>query len=228
MRTMPGHHEPPDWVRAWLSPARLATYVRLAGPGEALELYAWNCRASTALFELIGWFEVAWRNNIDQAICAGRHAGAQHWLFDSGFPLRPQTWAKVANAYRTVRRRVAEPTPGQVIAELPLGFWRFTAGGYRQTVWLHHLSHAFPNAPHRPQAAVMDRQLDRIIKLRNRIAHHEPLGSVADVLATVEDMFAIGHWIRPAMAEWWRSRTTAVRVMTAKPEWGVHSDGTLK
>jgi hypothetical protein len=70
-----------------------------------VERYAWNCRASAALFELIGWFEVAWRNNIDQAICASRP----------------------------------------------------------------------------PRAAVMDRELDRIMKLRNRIAHHEPIGHVPGV-----------------------------------------------
>lgn len=54
----------------------------------------------------------------------------------------------------------------------------------------------------------MDRQLDRIIKLRNRIAHHEPIGRLADVHRTVDDVFAIGHWINPEMATWWRQRTT--------------------
>ncbi|HYS36265.1 MAG TPA: hypothetical protein VEO01_11595, partial [Pseudonocardiaceae bacterium] len=59
---------------------RLAPYEAAAGPAGALDLYAWNCRASTALFELIGWFEVAWRNNIDRAICAGRRPNMPHRL----------------------------------------------------------------------------------------------------------------------------------------------------
>jgi hypothetical protein len=209
--------EPQDWVVDWLSKPRLATYVAAAGPSGALDLYAWNCGASTALFELIGWFEVAWRNNIDRAICAGRATDAPHWLFDRSFPLRPTTWAKVDAAVRTVRRRVKRPAPGQVIAELTLGFWRFTARGYHQTVWMNYLSRAFPHAPGPPQPAAMDRQLDRIIKLRNRIAHHEPLGPVPAVWATVEDILTLGHWISPAMAGWWRDRTGAGRVLSARP-----------
>jgi hypothetical protein len=207
----------PAWVTGWLSHARLAPYVAAAGPSGALELYAWNCRVSTVLFELIGWFEVAWRNNIDQAICAGRRAGARHWLFDQTFPLQPRTWDKVAVAARNVGSRTRQPTSGQLIAELTLGFWRFTASGYRQTIWMNYLSHAFPHAPRRPQAAQMDRQLDGIIKLRNRIAHHEPIGRSAAVHRTVEDMLAIGSWISPVMARWWRERTTVRLVLADRP-----------
>jgi hypothetical protein len=204
-------------VRGWLSVPRLAPYEAAAGSAGALDLYAWNCRASTALFELIGWFEVAWRNNIDRAICAGRRPNMPHWLFDRSFPLQPTTWAKVAKAIKSVRRGASQLTAGQVIAELSLGFWRFTASGYRQTVWLSFLSHAFPHAPRRPRPADMDRQLDAIIKLRNRIAHHEPLGPVAQVCRRVEDMLAIGSWISPEMAEWWRDRTSVWRVLGGRP-----------
>lgn len=210
----------PDWVRQWLSSPRLGPYVRVGGQDGALELYAWNCRASTALFELIGWFEVAWRNNIDRAICV-RRPGQRHWLFDPTFPLRTQTWEKVSAAKRTIAHRTPHPTSGQVIAELTLGFWRFTTSGYRQTVWMTYLSHAFPHAPRRPQAAVMDRQLDRIIKLRNRIAHHEPIGRLADVRGTVDDVFAIGHWINPEMAAWWRERTAVWVALRASAELGL-------
>jgi hypothetical protein len=144
------------------------------------------------LFELIGWFEVAWRNNIDRAICAGRGPEMRHWLFDRTFPLQPRTWGKVSVAMRSVGGRTRRPLPGQVIAELTLGFWRFTARGYWTTIWRTHLSHAFPHAPRRPQAALMDRQLD-------------------------EDMVAIGSWISPVMAAWWRERTAAWRVLANRP-----------
>lgn len=181
-------------------------------------MYAWNCRAGTALFELIGWFEVAWRNNIDRAICGRRHPDAAHWLFDSAFPLQPRTWDKVASAIRNVRRGSRNPMPGQVIAELSLGFWRFTASGYRQTVWMTYLSHAFPYAPGPPHAAAMDRQLDAIIKLRNRIAHHEPIGRVEDVQRRIDDMLELGSWINPAMAGWWRGRTSVWQVLKDIPD----------
>ncbi|HEY1570022.1 MAG TPA: hypothetical protein VGG05_01670 [Pseudonocardiaceae bacterium] len=126
--------EPQDWAVDWLSKPRLATYVAAAGPSGALERYAWNCCASTALFELIGWFEVAWRNSIDRAICARRGEDAPHWLFDRSFPLRPTTWAKVDAAVRTVRCRVKRRR--QFIAELTLGFWRMRPGRRSRRRWI--------------------------------------------------------------------------------------------
>jgi hypothetical protein len=63
----------------------------------------------------------------------------------------------------------------------------------------------------------MDRQLDAIIKLRNRIAHHEPLGSVVRVRRRVADMLAIGSWISPDMAAWWRDRTSVWHVLGGRP-----------
>jgi hypothetical protein len=208
--------ESPSWVRDWLSPPRLASYVAIAGPGGALEFYAWNCRASTALFELIGWFEVAWRNNIDRAICAGRGVAAPHWLFDRSFPLQPGTRAKVEAAVVKARRTTKQPTPGQVIAELSLGFWRFTARGYWTSIW-RYLNHAFPHAPGVPHAADLDRKLDAIIKLRNRIAHHEPLGPVGPLCRQVEQILEIGAWISPDMADWWRDRTSVREALACRP-----------
>jgi hypothetical protein len=207
----------PPWAWEWLSQPRLAPYLAKGGQGKALEHYAWNSRVSTALFELMGWFEVAWRNNIDRAICAGRPTGSAHWLFDGTFPLQPRTRAKVAKAVRTLRPRTGAPTSGQVIAELTLGFWRFTASGYRQTVWLKYLSTAFPHASRSPRPAELDRKLEGIILLRNRIAHHEPIGRIEDVRRRVEDMLTIGSWISPEMAQWWRERTSVWQTLGCCP-----------
>lgn len=152
-----------------------------------------------------------------RAICDRQPPGGAHWLFDRTFPLQPRTWVKVDIAIRNVRSGRRPPTSGQVIAELSLGFWRFTARGYWTTIWRSHLSHAFPHAPGPPHAATMDRQLDAIIKLRNRIAHHEPIGRIEDVQRRIDDMLELGSWISPAMAGWWRGRTSVWQVLTDIP-----------
>lgn len=86
---------------------------------DALDLYHWNCQASSALFELVGWFEVAWRNVVNSAVTSRRPAGQPYWLFDPAFPPQPATRAKVQQAIRNVRRGgLAHPAPGQVVAEL--------------------------------------------------------------------------------------------------------------
>jgi hypothetical protein len=170
---------------------------------------------SSALFELVGWFEIAWRNAVDAAITA-RRSGVLHWLLDPAFPLQQVTREKIAKATENVRRsRTGEPTPGQVIAELSLGFWRFpTMRGYNTTVWAPYLSRAFPHAPHRPRRNAVDDRLHSVILLRNRIAHHEPVFSQPDLLRQrVADIIELGTWSNPQAAAWWEQHTTVMLVL---------------
>lgn len=211
----------PGWATAWLSPGRLAPYVQAVGAGGALELYHWNCEVSAALFELVGWFEVAWRNMVDAAITT-RHPDRPHWLFDPTFPLGDATRGKVRRVVGGFgsAESTARPTPDQVIAELSLGFWRFTTKGYQNTIWAPYLSSAFPFAPTRPGREVIDQKFLAIIRLRNRIAHHEPIfngNQDSRILGRVNDMLLLGEWINPEAAAWWRRRVRVGEVMARCP-----------
>jgi hypothetical protein len=205
----------PAWAVEWLSVPRLAPYVAAAGAARAMDLYRWNCQLSSATFELIGWFEVAWRNAIDRAITARRPPGQPHWLFDQAFPLQPATRHKIGKAIGAVRRDgTDQPTSGQVIAELSLGFWRFTMRGYETTIWAPYLSKAFPHAPGRPLRHDIDGKLWSIILLRNRIAHHEPIfGRQQELRRRVEVILELGAWINPVTAAWWRQHASISRVL---------------
>jgi hypothetical protein len=196
----------------------LAPYVAAAGP-DALELYRWNCQASSALFELIGWFEVCWRNAVDSSVTT-RRPGQPHWLTDPAFTvLQRATRAKVDEAVRRVRRGgTRTPKPGQVVAELTLGFWRFTTTGYRNTMWAPYLSAAFPHSPGRPNLHDMDQRMVKIIRLRNRIAHHEPVFARPDELRQrVADVLEIGGWINPPAAAWWTQHSVVDAVLDQHP-----------
>jgi len=88
----------------------------------------------------------------------------------SGLPLRPATRAKVQQAIRNVQRGgLGHPSPGQVVAELTLGFWRFTTNGYRNTMWAPYLKSVFPHAPRRPEQRDIDARLLEIIRIRNQV-----------------------------------------------------------
>jgi hypothetical protein len=63
----------------------------------------------------------------------------------------------------------------------------------------------------------MDRQLDAIIKLRNQIAHHEPLGPVPELRRRVADILAIGAAVSPEMAAWWHRRTSVWQALDCRP-----------
>lgn len=67
---------------------------------------------------------------------------------------------------------------GKVIAELPVGFWRFLVESrYFTTLWIPANHAAFPGGP----ADARDRQravagrLQQLTFVRNRAAHHEPI-----------------------------------------------------
>jgi len=210
--------EVPPWAVRWLSQPRLAPYVRAAGAADALDLYRWNCRLGLALFELIGWFEIAWRNAVDDAI-SSRRRQTRHWLFDTTFPLQRATRERIARAVSTTAGAGrAEPAPGRVIAELPLGFWRFpTLRGYTTTMWAPYLSHAFPHAPRRPRRDEVDNRLQPIILLRNRIAHHEPVfGQPPLVRRTIADILELGAWINPQASRWWDRHSSAASVLAER------------
>lgn len=64
--------------------------------------------------------------------------------------------------------------PGKVIAELTFGFWRFLSStAHEKTVWVGYLHRAFPPGTDRKRD--VDTKVATLNRLRNRVAHHEPL-----------------------------------------------------
>jgi hypothetical protein len=181
-------------------------------------LYRWNCQLSATLFEMIGWFEVGWRNAVDHTITS-RRPERPHWLFDPNFPLSPPTRAKIAKAITKVHRGgTRHPNSGQVIAELSLGFWRLTTRNYHQTLWTPYLKSAFPHAPNRPDRHDIDRRIQGIILTRNRIAHHEPMfGRVREIRELTNDILQLGAWINPEAVSWWEQQSTLMEVLALRP-----------
>lgn len=207
---------PPKWATDWLSEPRATPYLRAAGD-DFLKLYRWNSAVSKEMFELIGWFEVGWRNTVDRAITRRRPDHRPHWLLDPEFPLQEGSRAKITKARAKLRRggRV-EPSIGKLIGELPIGFWRFTMRGYTNTIWAPYLSRAFPHAPRRPRREEIDGRLHGIILCRNRIAHQEP-ARIDELKQSIDDIFTLGEWFNPQAAQWWREHTKVLEPLDQRP-----------
>lgn len=79
-----------------------------------------------------------------------------------------------------IRDKVEDKKAGDVIAELAFKFWvnLFTAR-FDRRLWNKHLQSTFPNLPASLPLTLarqtIHQDLDQIRKLRNRIAHHEPI-----------------------------------------------------
>lgn len=164
-----------------LSAPRFATYLRASGNDrtQALRLYHWNLQVSAAFLVPLHVFEIALRNGIVEGIEAV-HGGA--WPWTQGFirslpnPARP--------AYSPKRDLTIcasqQPTAGKVVAELKFVFWeKMLTNRHQGRIWNAHFFQVFPDAPRgvasSQRRAELRSDVEEIRKLRNRIAHHEPI-----------------------------------------------------
>lgn len=201
-----------------LSPERLGPYRRATGGAlsEALRLYRWNAAVSGALFEDLGVLEVVLRNALDARLTlwhTARHAAGEWWDDPDGV-LAPERHDDIADAVARVRR--SPVTRGRVLAELNFGFWRYLlAGRYEHTLWTPALRLAFPHLRPARRADVGDR-VDALNRLRNRIAHHEPVHGQA-LAARHDDLLAVVGAISPPVREWLGRTSRVPGILSLRP-----------
>ncbi|MFG2387024.1 hypothetical protein [Streptomyces avermitilis] len=220
---------PGPWVENWLSPARHAIYLTAAGgdPARALALYEWNTSLTCAVLRDLSHFEIALRNAYATALDATWN-GTDHWLNDPVSPLRaplirvkkgPRGTRRVdindktRNAIDSARQRYGRGAPpGKVIADLPLGMWRYlSTSAHEKTLWVPHLHLAFPSGTNR---AAVDQLIGDLHELRNRAAHWEPLLN-APVGIRMKDLQMVAGLLGPDLAAYIH-RSSHVNVLLAQ------------
>ncbi len=179
---------------------------------------------SAAVLPVIGKVEVVVRNALDLQLRAwARDQGEASWL--DVVPLAVRGLEEVRSArWKAARRGVVtlpDPPHGKVVAELPLGFWRFLcARRYLTSLWVPCLHRAFAHhqeADLRLRRTSVERRLASITYLRNRIAHHEPIHHLR-IEAYLGMAAEAGSWISPAAGEWVAASIEPVhRLLRAKP-----------
>ncbi|MDN5804393.1 MAG: hypothetical protein L0H26_07395 [Microlunatus sp.] len=189
-----------------LSAPRLTKYCA-AEPvlDEALELYAWNAQVSAALMVPAHFAEVVTRNAVSEALTS---VYGERWPWSSVFEFSlPSPHSPAYNPRRDLQSvRGKHPTTGKVIADLKFVFWQkmFTAR-HDGRVWRHPILSLFPNAAEGDPVKLRQRlydDLEHIRRLRNRVAHHEPVigRNLGDDLARMLELVAIrsaetGAWL---------------------------------
>ncbi len=229
---MPTGTEPNDWVQAWLSPGRWRRYLDHCDgdADQALELDEWNISLSGAVMHGIAHIEVAIRNVYDQTI-SSRWQGGDHWLFDAASPvnapllrsrggraldLNARNRVSISDATRRVRPSTA--TSGQVIAELPFGFWRhLTDAANEKTLWIPILRWAFP---HRMDRRQVERKLTLINSVRNRASHHEQMFDSrrqGEVVGAQAAIIEVAEMLLPELATYITATSTVSEVIKRNP-----------
>lgn len=198
-----------------LSTDRFATYLA-ASDGDssrAVRLYSWNIEVSAALWGPFHILEITLRNALHDRMAD--RAGRQDWWRGDHIPLRGDHPQRLREAIAVAdRNHGTEATSGHVVAELSLGFWiGLLANRYHQSLWVPTLRHAFPRYYGRRTQLHAD--LERLRKLRNRTAHHEPI--FARNLATDHELgLDIIGYLEPQARTWTNTHSRVMRVITER------------
>lgn len=168
-----------------MSPKRMRRYLNACNGDKrkAQTLYRLNLRLSQEMFTVISCYEVALRNAIDKIMTASlgndwlRDAIQPGGIFDN--PLFSGTTRIMHKAYNELVSN-GKYSCSKMLSAMEFGIWKymFSAPQYRATG--RRLLQVFPNKP--KSSAVMQynnqyiyNELDAVNRLRNRIAHHEPI-----------------------------------------------------
>jgi hypothetical protein len=200
-----------------ISTARFAKYIgHVSGDRErALRLYDWNTAISEAFYTPLQGLEVSLRNALTAQLSQkvrkdwfirGRAAVFQH-------PLTVML-DTAANQLISDQKQV---TPDAMTAELNFGFWvTLLAPRYDASLWRPALRHAFPHRPRGQERKEAHGALNAIRRLRNRVAHHEPIigRNLADDHAAI---LKIVSWICPETAQWITAHSRVPAILPARP-----------
>lgn len=224
MSTTPGPFEPDMYVDLLplVTAERLGSYLRASGGNvaDAFALYEWNMRAAASIMELTSMIEVLARNALDRELqdwAHRRRAGAT-WLDVA--PLDQQGMADIRKARDRATRRGRRPeVHGRVVAELPLGFWRYLVESrYLTSLWVPATHRAFPEGDPdlRTRQKDVAFRMQQLNFIRNRAAHHEPIHS-RDLRKDLRSALDLAEWISPAAASWVANTTSLLSIISNRP-----------
>src|SRR5882672_7060199 len=201
-----------DSLSKALSLERLHPYLLLSDNDRllAIKLYEWNTALSESFYGLLQGLEIALRNAMHRVLSEAY--GRSDWY--EVCPLQPEHNDAIGKAKKRILDDRKLVIPSKVVAELTFGFWVALSGPrYAQNLWDKTLHKAFVKKLGRK---ALHKRLDKIRKLRNRVAHHESI--LARVLKDdFSSIIETVHWICPVTAAWVKANSTFHARYAQKP-----------
>ena len=166
-----------------MSAPRMSRYLTACGGNskKAMTLYRLNLHLSQELFTVISCFEITLRNSINKH-CLNtlgndwlKNAVLPNGIFDNEHCF--YTAKSIKDSLQTLKHQYNH---SKLVAELGFGFWRFIFAPHQYAATGRTLLHIFPAKPTSTPTmqynqTVVFNQLAQLNKIRNRIAHHEPI-----------------------------------------------------
>lgn len=157
-----------------LSKERLSPYLKQTKDNleEALKLYTRNTLLSESFYPLIQGLEVCFRN------CVHEHIKGEHeldWLISGKLQFQYIQEEQISQSLDKIRPKDHHNQIPKLIAELSFGFWTGILGKKYEELWRHHIRRVFQYSQVPLIRKQVHSEFEEIRKLRNRIAHHEPI-----------------------------------------------------
>lgn len=154
---------------------RLSRYVAIARGDrkETIVIYEKNTRLSEAFYTPLQGLEVCLRNALHLELAT--LLGAD-WFENKQAIFEHPATEMIKNAKESLRVDGKQIVAGRLIPELNFGFWASILGPrYDTSLWAPALRRAFPRRPKGMERKGILKAINKIRRLRNRVAHHEPI-----------------------------------------------------
>lgn len=215
-----------DAISAVISQPRLSRYLT-AEAGDrrrALALYRWNAEISAAFMFPLQMCEVSTRNGIVGAI---ERVYGPNWHVAPAFerslphPSGPPSGPRPFSPQGELKRaRRGMSTAGKVVAELKFAFWiAMLTSRHDGRLWTPWIRTEFPDFVALPPAAcrnLLHVELEEIRKLRNRIAHHEPVFG-RDLATDYKRVWQVIAWRSQQTADWIHREQGVTALLAGRP-----------
>ncbi|QKV92450.1 hypothetical protein HUT19_12380 [Streptomyces sp. NA02950] len=178
--------------------------------------YAWEAEIASAFFALLRHLERTLGHAMAKELTA--RFGRVDWWDHPEIDLHHVSRSKITAIQKKLardRRRVR--TTEAVQRELTLGFWVSLLGpgnDYETRLWRPTLRLAFPSyrGPRKP----LHQDLDDLRKLRNQVAHHEPIGS-RPLAADRESAYRILGYLSADVRDWAAAEDQIPQLLAERP-----------
>ncbi|MEI4273195.1 hypothetical protein TEK04_15825 [Klenkia sp. LSe6-5] len=214
----------PAQAETWFSRYRYRHYLNAANGhhGTAIDLYHWNTEVSGAWMEVFAALEVVLRNAVDATLtqlevpATARMRPHDGWWFGDSTILTEKGLA----VFRATRDRLRVPEQGdrdKVLAQLSFGFWSGLFGPEYDELFRHHLKNTFSARPDKGfERKSVSSRLEDLRKLRNSVAHHQPVHRQPLAELHEQALELIG-WIDPDAQAWTESWSRVPDLLSRQP-----------
>ncbi len=197
-----------------LSEERFSTFLNWAAGDRdaAVKIYTSNVLISESLYVPLHILEVALRNRIHSVLS---ETVSPNWFEDERFQKSRHQKRMLENAKQDVGATSLRKIPSALIPALTFGYWAAFLGPEYEQLWrasLHKIARADGKYMGRKQ---LSSRLAPVRKLRNRIAHYEPILHW-DLPKTYADMLQLIEWLSPSAAFWCRAHCRFEAVWAAQ------------